>query len=565
MSDYLQQSFAGGMNLLSYDTRIGNNQYVVGFNLRNRNDVLEPVKSSERDVAAPTGIKQEIVTFGNYVILFVAGLAYYRYYTSTGWKPVEGFLMSVDAPRFWTCFVPVTITNYSRFAIVNTDTTEVAANGGITLNGVAAAMAGNNPGLLVQDNINQPQFIFLNSSGIPTTRVTQTYAQWTQTDNKREYVPIGNSMAWVDGRLYITSPDFNFIYPSVSGRPLDFVIAVDENGDKAGDATATSYSVGVGGISCIRQLSTSALFVAASNSNFVVTKNMTQNAPTLFGEYTFIRTFLFNATCLSDRCIIDSLGDTRFIDLTGVRSFNAIEQEQNEGRNSQFSLTIQKAFKNITQDASLSASILYDNYEFYAMDTIFGPSLIIYDTINKCWSSFDTQQTNGKRIKQLAKIELTIQRLYAVTEDDQLYTLYIGDTFNTPKFRPISASANLIRDERGYGVSPKGEIKLTALRTVFDNITEDIAVMATPYVNNRLTESQPQTKQISYSAPVTPSLENQDDIDTQLTNAYFTFPDCGQGWKTFTLIEWTGDAVLSQFIYEFSDLTPQNPLTSQNK
>lgn len=571
MSDYVQQSFIGGMNLLAEDTRIASNQYRIGYNLRNRNDVLEPVLSSALDTAAPVGLKQELITFGEYIILFVAGKAYYRHHTATGWKQITGFSMSTTAPRLWTQEVPLATTNYLRSGILQTgetDSSKIQPNAGIILGNIAAAFAGNLPGLVVQDNINQPKFIYLDSTGYPVCRVTQKIDQWSQgtgpsyTDDAREYVPIGNAMAWVDGILYIVSQDFTRIYRSVSGRPLDFMVAVDASGDAAGTADDTAYSVGVSGISCLREMSNSTLFVGASNANFMVSKNMTQNAPTIFGEYTFIRTFLFNATCLSDRVILDSIGDTRFIDLTGVRSFNAIRQEQNEGRNSAFTSTIQDAFNGIVQDAAYCAAILYDNYELYAVNTIFGPAIAVYDTINQCWSSFDVQQTGGKRVKMLAKIELSIQRLFAVTEDNQLYTLYIGPSYDVPKVRPISASSGLTKDERGYGVDLKGEIKLTALRCVFNKITEDCTVVATPFVNNRLTSAAAQTKLIDYSAPVTTVTGELPDINTQLSNILFTFPNCGQGWKAFCQITWT-DGVLTQFSYSFNDLTPANPLISQ--
>lgn len=567
MSEYTQQSFSGGMNMLADDTRLQTNQYRVGFNLRNRYDILDPVLESEIDVALPVGIVQEMTTFGNFIIVFVSGKAYYRYFASTGWQQIVGFSMLNNAPRYWSQVVPVALTNYVRKGIVPTGETEPDARGGI-INGISSAFAGNNPGLLVQDNVNQPQFIYLDSLGYPAVRVTQTYDQWSITSTDlREYVPIGNTMAWVDGILYIASQDGEAIYRSVSGRPLDFVVAVDENGDKEGDATTTSYSVGVGGIRCLRQMSDGSLFVAASNANFLVSKNMTQNAPTLFGEYTFIRTFLFNATCLSDRVILDSLGDTRFIDLTGVRSFNAIKQTQNEGRNTPFTATIQAAFgqekSKIIQDADYSAAIYYDNYEFYAVNTIFGPVIAVYDTLNQCWSSFDTDQTGGQRIKILAKIELTIQRLYAVTEDNKLYTLYIGPGISSPKFRPISASSLLVKTEQGYSVSQKSEIKLTDLRCVFNLITKDTLVTATPYVNNRLAGVPATPKYIYYAAPTTVSSETMPDIDTQLSNVLFTFPNCGQGWKSFVMLEWAGSGSLTQFTYTFNDLTPMSPLLSQ--
>jgi hypothetical protein len=49
MSNYIQQSFNGGMNLLTHDTRIKSNEYRLGFNVRNRFDILEQVSDSVLD------------------------------------------------------------------------------------------------------------------------------------------------------------------------------------------------------------------------------------------------------------------------------------------------------------------------------------------------------------------------------------------------------------------------------------------------------------------------------------------------------------------------------------
>lgn len=588
MGKYEQNSFIGGMNLLSDDTRISNNQYRIGFNLRNRYDVLESVLESQEDLAAPPGIKQELVTFGNYLILFCAGLAYYRYYSDTGWRQIEGFAMSSTAPRFWTKAIPVATTNYYRVAATVLDGENASVNNPINLNVIASAGAGSLPGLLVQDNQNQPQFIFIQNN-LPVCRTTQSFLQWsiTFTDasnteveeggDKREYVPIGNVMEWVDGTLYIASPDKNFIYRSVTGRPLDFMVNVSNllatdspfTQTGGGDASTVSYSVGVGGISCLRAMSNNALFVAASNANFSVSKNMTQGALQQFGEYTFIRTFLFNSTCLSDRTILDSDGDTRFIALTGVRSFNAVAQTQNEGRNSPFTSLVQSAFGGdinpIIQSDTASAAILYDDVEFYALNTIFGPAIAAFDTIPKCWTSFDVLQAKGKAIKILAKIELTIQRLYAVTTDDKVYALYIGPEKTLASFRSISMSANNLKDDRGYSIESQMEGKLQTVRAVLNKCTEDCGMTIVPYVNNRKSNS-PVTKSITYEPPTIISTDplNLPDINTQCNNLLFTLPNCEQGWKTFCTMSWT-DGVLVQFIAMTKDVTPMNPLPSQNR
>ncbi len=59
-----------------------------------------------------------------------------------------------------------------------------------------------------------------------------------------------------------------------------------------------------------------------------------------------------------------------------------------------------------------------------------------------------------------------------------------------------------------------------------------------------------------------PPTTNLSDIDTQLSNILFSFPNCRQGWKAFCQISWTS-GVLTQFSYTFNDLTPMNPLISQ--
>lgn len=610
--EFNQQSFVGGMNLLSDDSRLQPDEYRIGFNLRNRYDKLDLILSSLEDTAAPPGIKQEMTTIGDYQILFVSGKAYYKLQSDTNWIQVDGFQMSAGAPRLWTEAVPVTETNYLRMAATSSVSeqniagitpgtiTDPRANsrGVISINNIQGAAAGNTPGLLVQDNINQPRFIFIGDAGIPICRTTQSYSEWyikfTDEHNttvvpdgdKREYVPIGNLMKYSpNGILYIVSPDKNLILQSVTGRPLDFVRNVtnllsgqDVNyiQKPGGDAYTTAYSVGVGNISVLKIQSDGSLFVGAGNANFSVSFNYANNAPLQFGEYTLVRKFLFNAVCLSDRAIFDSIGDTRFIDMGGVRSFNAIQLNQGtEGSNSAFSSAIKAVFsvtdKNnsvvstIEQYPEYSAAVLFDDYEIYALNTIFGPALAVYDTINSCWSSFDLEQTGGKRIKQLVKIELEVMKLYAITEDDKVYQLYAGPGTDTAYFRTVGICSNLIYGGANVKLAnPRLEIQLRSTRVILNNISYDCFCSFTPYVNNRQSQVGTITKNIRFITPVTPStgVLTLADVDTQLENLLFTTPNCNQGWKIFGLFTWNGGSI-TQLSCEFNDITPMNPLNSQ--
>ena len=569
MSFFYQEAFDGGMNILENDTRLKTNQYRLALNLRNRFGKLVPIANGVEDEFAPTGIKQEIRTFGNYVILFVAGYCYYRLYSDVAWELIPEFKMSSNAPRYWTEVVPLATINHLRKLSSATDlTTALFSN-------VSGAAGGNNPGLVVQDNINQPMLIFINpATGAPTSRVLQSYDQWSFVDggsgvltsDKREYVPIGNSMAWVDGILWIASQDGEILYRSVTGRPLDFVVNIDINGVKGGNANTTAYSVGVGGITTLRAMSSNALFVAASNANFAVSKNTSINAlvTSFFGEPTFIRTFLFNAVCVSDRAIIDSLGDTKFIDVTGLRSFNAVQQLQNEGRNSSFSMLIQAVFHDKTQLPNSSAAILYDNYEFYAVDTTLGPVIAVYDTINQCWTAFDTQQTGGSLVKMFSKIELTIQRLYAITVDNKIYTLFSGNTY-APMLRTLSVSPDTLLDETYHRSVPQDwEHKFQDIRCLFSGVTVDETASVTVVPQNEV------DARINKNIIYTPSalgikLNNAlDDLNTNLKNVLFSFPNCRQACQTYCIIEWTGNVELAQFFIKVNDTQPMNPLRSQS-
>lgn len=589
MADYKQTSFSGGINLLLDDTRlpvsfkykegqtpydISYNQYRLGLNVRTRFDVCSPVRSSVTDVKCPAGIKQGILSFGNYVIVFVSGFAFYKLNGVDGWTQIVNFSMSKTAPRYWTCAVPLNTTNYARVSIATT-TGPATANGPILQVSQANTIAGsfgNNPGLLVQDNINQPQFIYLDANNIVQCRVTQSYDKWSfpldpttlqmTGPDKREYVPIGNYMEWFNGILFVVATDRTNIYRSVSGRPLDFVVNVTITGQKGGDASTTSYSVGVSGITAIRAMPGNMLFVAAGGAAcFSVTLNTSATAPTIFGEYTFIRTVLFNANCISERGIVDVSGDSVFIDANGLRSFNAVEQQQNEGRNSVFSSTIQSLFTNIyqssmfdiTSQAGWCAAIGFDNYAIFSVKTALGYGLMIYDTINSVWVSFDSAQLGGHAAKQFAAITIDTLALYAITDDDRVVQLYAAPTQDIATVRLGAVCEQ----------NPKAELKVSQVRMILTNITKDYSVTCSLFTNNRLDHSQTQSFEYVPPANVYVGTPIGTDVGTQTNNILFSFPNAQQGWKAFIVLSWTGGASLSSTSITTIDSTPMQPLKTQ--
>lgn len=585
MSEFNQISFRGGMNLIYDDTRLADNEYREAFNVRNRFDVLDQIKEA-KEVDFPAGNKQAILTFGDYVLVFIGGSAYYQHYTSVGWTMIDGFSMDHLVPRFYTVMVPVNTTYYGRYGVpvASIDTAPTQFPGGSTDSGAGVisveseGRSGNLSGLLVQDGKNQPQFIYIGPDRVPTARVTQKYSDWyydpTGLHDRREYVPIGTYMEWYNGILFIVSVDGEAIYRSVSGRPLDFVVNVDIHGNKGGDATTTSYSVGVGGITCLKALNDGSLFVSCrAGVCFAVTLNQTPGARTLFGEYTFNRRVLFNAVCLSDRAIVDILGDTAFIDVDGLRSYNAVMQFQNEGRNSIFSLKVASLFQQtnvvtrekstIIQSADSCAAIVYDNYALFAVNTIYGNAIIVYDTLNQCYSSIDLQTTTA--IRQFAKIDIGTMRLYCITSDNKVLQLYGGTNFSTSTFRMQSLCAGTLQGGANVRLQvPKMEIKLNEVRCILSRFSQDSTVSLECFVNNRLSVPT-MMKYISYIAPTVPYSGSPifSDVDTGLENMLFSITNCGQGWKVSVVLSWTGGGSITNIAAVMEDLVPMSPLRAQ--
>ena len=544
---FVQRDFSGGMNLLDNDTDIAPNEYRVGNNLRNRYGVLSSVKKAVKDVKLPAGLVQEVITLGNYVIAFVAGVMYYRNRIDTNWIVVSSFgNMSITAPRYWTVAVPVNTTLYGRVSVTTNATGKIDS-----VTSAASATLGDIPGLLVQDNLSQPVFIYLTDDG-PVARTTRTYQQWSQpvyseplsVDN-REYVPIGNSMTYGDGVLYITAPDFTQIFRSVSGRPLDFMVNVDMTGAKGGDATTTSIGVGVSGISSIKMMGDNTLLVCAGNNNYSMIKNLSLNATTVFGEYLYIRSFLFEATCLSDRAAIVSMGDAKFVDYGGVRTAVGIDKLGNEGRNDIYSSKINGLFRGIRQ--SVVAAVVFDNYEIYSVNTIYGYRVLVYDNILSCWTSIDNQ-VEGKAIKQFAKIELDTLHLYAITDTNEFYELYIGEVEKKTVLTRsmIAAEMNKDTNDEAHQIC-RAEIRPIEVGFVADGQAKAPIVGEIVVVSDNIS-----SKPLTFNA-----------TGKQLYNAVLNSIGNIRGWKIALQISDTSDTDITQ-IHMIGELNfGVNPLVSQ--
>lgn len=554
---YTQASFKGGMNLLQDDTRISSSEYREAFNVRNRFDVLTPVNGSSIDTTAPAGLKQGLYSFDDFFILFVAGLAYWKRFDSAFWTLIPEFLMSTTAPYIYTQAVPASTFNYQRKASSATNiNAPVNVLPGFNVSGTIAA-------LLVQDGINQPFVIYLDPiTGLVTSRVTNNYSQWSNdTTGIREYVPIGTLMLWNDDILWVIDTDSKTLLRSVSGRPLDFMVNVDINGNKAatellGGARTTAYAVGYNKITCIQALNTSSFFVGTVRGCYVVNVDATN---TIFGEPTFTNTYLFNAGVISQFSFIDILGDFAFIDPEGLRSFNAVLQEQNEGRNAVFSIKCAKLFKKINQTILDTASIMFDNYALFCVKTIYDHVILVYDTLAQTFVGMDTINSSIP-IKMFAKIDTDTTQLYAITQKDTVLHLY--DSEQEVAFSSVRTQA-WSNDFPGVVAKP---IDLLAIFTDVYSTTNTIVSILTDgqknsIINNGTLYKTIDAEQRSIDYPVTFPVMFNGGRDTFYN--YYNFQNAKLGWKVAFIISWQGSSTLSHLAFSAKPNFEMSPLMSQ--
>lgn len=531
-----QRSFLGGMNQLLDPTRIKDNEYFLLINGRNRNDIISPVLLPNR---LTYGLPDVIVKFhglyaaGSFLIAFVDSRAYVANMelANPSFIQIPDFLMSPSAETYYAELVPASSINYKR-----TLATGGQPNSAINL---ASEIGGSTAALVVQDGSTQPWLIFNNG----TARIAQNYDQWSNADvNLREYVPIGTRMCFSGGKLYIVNG--NKLYHSVTGRPLDFVVNVDNNGDKGGNADTVAHAVDFDDVTTIKRMNVDnqSIFVATRKNSYAVAPN---TSSLIFGEPTFSNNFLFNTGTLNNFSFTDLLGDLALIDYNSIRSFNAVLNYRNEGSNSPFSSKVSPLFKNITQ--SVTASITFDNFGLFAVQTIYGPAILIYDTINNTWVGLDIYDNlEGASIKQFAEVKTsTSRRLFFITSDSKLYEYNAGTTYATCKLYLGEWCSN----------DPKIEQQPAMLRLLFTEIKGSGDVSVNLFCDRKEvgeTVDKPLTQAVSDSGTPTIPFGYTNNNADNVRNLSFELSsiEAAQAWKTGFLVTWNFNASLSHVRYE---------------
>ena len=218
MIEFNRKSFLGGLNQQVDATRLAEDEYPLLINGRNRYDVLQPVQLPKQIIDSTIGNRrvQGAYAVGSILIVFAGGLAFYKdqNYPNANYNQINGFNMSANVAIIYAELVPISTLNYTRIP-----QTAGQANTDIKL---TTPIKASPAGLVVQDGINQPYLIDANMEARPLNK----YDAWGL--ENREYVPIGTQMIYVGGILYVV--DGSLILRSVTGRPLDFMVIIKEDG-----------------------------------------------------------------------------------------------------------------------------------------------------------------------------------------------------------------------------------------------------------------------------------------------------------------------------------------------
>lgn len=543
--------FRGGMLQSFSASRLDDDQFPLLINGRNRYADIRPVKRPlDLSYTLPRGNYQALFAADPYLIIFVDGNPFIKDLTlfdvTIPFNQIHSFnALDPYVSRIYMESVPSSYNNLYR-KVLNPDNVSF----GVALKSTASSTP---QAIVCQDGIHQPRLVFGNGGN---NRIAQTFAQWSNDENpvydKREYVPIGKQMLYKDGVLYIISADGKEFYRSVVGRPLDFVVAIDENGNKLTtlpnnqeEASRLSHRVGYDGIVAINKISSAAIdsnlvggvFVSTENFSWIVVPDYNL---TVYGEPTFRNIDLWPNGPMNQFSVVDILGDTAFIDRTGVRSFNAINQLLASGENSIFSKSIDKLFswsngKQIEQEDPVA--LVSSNYAYFGVKTRFGFGILVYDMLLEAFCSLDIYSNVTAAIKQIVEVKVNGRlKIFFITWDNKLYEMY-GDT--------VTESCMLYTKEWSIGNARYEQIPEN-VKLIFNNVREKGEASVTVFTDQKGTEEK--IKEVTKLTEANEDFEsipfNSKENSTS-ENLTFTIDDPVRGNNAGVFVEFNFDAELN--------------------
>lgn len=527
---FRQSDFTGGLNAKLDAAKLATNAYPLLINGRTRKNVVSPTAKHVL-LDAPLGKKQGLYISGSFILLFVAGVAYYGDATENPiiFRQVGGWVaMDATVDRIYAELVPATSNLFNRQG--TPDNTTRIFNDALAI-------------------FEQTVFCFdgaLAQGVVPPGIAVPlgSYATWTK--NNPLYVPGGVLPAFASNKLFLVTTDRHRILHSVSGRCSDFVVNLDTNGDKGGTPETTSQTVSFNNITALRSLSTGEVLVGTLYGTHILV--LDYDHP-IFGEPYLRPEFLFPAGPINEISIVDVTSDTAFITQSGIHKFNAVMQAKRESNNAPFGAQIRGLLTDPTTERAIiqsgTCAGIFDDYALFAINTIYGYGTMIYDTTTESFHSFDT---SFGRVKQFASTRITgVERLFFITHDDKVYEAFAGTEKNTTRillgeWTPAEAPA----DSLTYMVD-----------MVFTNVKTSGHVKISIYADNHLRTSVVQAVNAddrTVSLPIDVPYQQ----GLKIIKTGFHFPAHYRAWKFAAMVEWDFAGNLTDFSVDGKTETGDN-------
>lgn len=477
-----QLDFTGGIDAEYDRIKTPRNSVPLLMNGRIRDGNIQPVKKHVKDSTVPDGVYQNLLVVGDYLVLFISGVVYYKNILSGPWQTIPGWTALDVTSELYATLIPVG-TNYMSI-------TGDAQTSAVEFNAQIAQTA---QGLFISDGVNQPRILYSDLSW----EVLNTYTEWNI--NTPEYVPVCRNTVVSGVKLFAVSADRKKIYQSVSGRYTDFVINRDVTGNKAGDADTMAYAVDFNDTVAIHPVEQGGLLVS-----------------TLYATYLLLPTdlYLFNEPILSAgdpafpigavnwKSYATILGDVAFIAQSGIHSINISRQINRDSNNNPFSRPISRYL--IRPQADTCATN-YDDYALFSVDTTYGRGVFVFDTVLNKFVSLDTGF--GTVTRFAAYKSGGVNKLYFITTDNELYEAYSSEENQVTRV--------LLGDYAYFNDGVRHQMKVNNLYLWFNNLISGDTLRVAYYCDGELVDNSElavDASNITNQPPVASPFVNQPSV-----------------------------------------------------